>query len=109
MPANRSNSLSYESLEPKLLLAGNVRVAFSDATVYMRGDSASNQVEVVQDIFGGTQDITVRDSITPTDGLTVSDLLGPAHPELIDLDLALEERRALLDEAGKVIGVLVRV
>ncbi|MEM7455092.1 MAG: fasciclin domain-containing protein [Planctomycetota bacterium] len=62
---NRARS-SYERLEERRLLAGDVRLAVSDGTVFLRGDDAGNRVEVVKTL--GENELTVRG----VDGTTIN-------------------------------------
>lgn len=50
--ARRRQGLSYQSLEGRRLLAGNVTVALSGSTLVVTGDNLANQIEVSQDASG---------------------------------------------------------
>ena len=50
--ARKRQALSYQALEGRRLLAGNVSVALSGSTLVVTGDDLSNQIEVSQDANG---------------------------------------------------------
>ncbi|QEG23507.1 hypothetical protein [Mariniblastus fucicola] len=66
MQRNRSTrqSLSYGSLEPKRLLAGNVNANFNGDHIYIRGDQQDNQIRIY------SSDGTIR--IAGIDGTTIN-------------------------------------
>ena len=72
----RAEGMAYGLLEGKRLLAGNVTVANTD-NLYIRGDSADNQIEII-----GNDDGTI--SIFGTNGTTIN---GEAGPLVIDGDV----------------------
>lgn len=73
----KSTRINYQTLEDRRLLAGDVRVATSQGAFYIRGDGASNQVEVVKSLH--SSDITVRGlEGTTINGQTEILLTGPA-------------------------------
>lgn len=63
----RSNgsSRSYQSLEKRQLLAGDVNVFLHDANLYVRGDHADNQVAISVDEFGDIE-------VAGVDGTTIN-------------------------------------
>ena len=62
----RSRKLEYSKLEDRKMLTGDVRVAVSDGSVFLRGDAENNQVEVVGDFFAS--EVIVRG----IDGTTIN-------------------------------------
>lgn len=63
----RSRNHSYESLEPRRMLAGNVRVAVNDGAFFVRGDTEANQIHIERGLDGQG---SVR--VTGLEGTTVN-------------------------------------
>lgn len=97
--------IGYEALENRRLLAGDVTI-FENVHLYIRGDAADNQIEVVADddqlIFNGLQGTTingqdsyvVRDAVVTDSGVTFAGGLrahfGPGHDEFKVQDAVFE-------------------
>lgn len=62
---SRRRPVSYQPLEERKMLAGDVSVFVNDATLFVRGDAADNQIQIVRDEFG---DVVVSGQGTTING-----------------------------------------
>lgn len=86
MSTMRRNPLSFESLEPKQLLAGDVTVSMVGGNLSVRGDDAANQIAitagtaanslVIQGLEGTTVTMAGSTTPAPATGLEVSGVRG---------------------------------
>lgn len=68
--SRRNNHLSFEMLEHRRVLAGNVNVLINDSVFLVVGDAADNQVQISQDSAG-------RFVVTGIDNTTINRSAGP--------------------------------
>ena len=66
----KSSSVKYQQFEQRKMLAGDIRVAHTDGTLFIRGDNADNQVEIVATQNGdvrvlGQNGTTINGRFTP--------------------------------------------
>ena len=111
----KTQSIGYEALEGRQLLAGDVTI-FENVHLYIRGDAADNQVEVVAEgdqlVFNGIEGTTIngQDSYV-VKGATVTDSgvtfegglranFGPGHDDFKVQDAIFESMSVIFGGTG---------
>ena len=111
----RKVSADYKPLEQRRLLAGNVTV-FENVHLYIRGDAADNQFEVVSDgdqlringldgtTINGEESILVEGSIATDSGVSFAGglraHLGPGHDDFAITDAQFEDMSLIYGGTG---------
>jgi hypothetical protein len=114
-PMQRNSRCSYQALEPRQLLAGNVTV-FKSMHLYIRGDAADNQFEIVADgdelringlngtTINNEASYLVRTARRNENGASFAGglraHLGPGHDELNIRDAHFEELSIIYGGTG---------
>lgn len=65
----------FETLEERRLLSGDVSAVLNGTTLVLKGNKASNQIEITGDVTGVSVDALASDAFTPT---TINGVAGPA-------------------------------